>query len=116
MVIPKRVRLPDHDAVPGRKLWKCLKDDCDKQADSRGLCRSHALYASRLVKEGVVTWEDLEKRGKCLPKGYVRQFNSRAWFLAEKKKVEEQHDGKVGEDEVESGETGGPPVMKEEEK
>ena len=81
-MIPKRERLPNHEAVPGRILFKCLHEECDKQAESRGLCRSHATFISKAVKEGKFTWKDLEERGKTLPKGYVRKYNTLAWFNA----------------------------------
>lgn len=49
-------------AVPAAK--RCRRPGCLRDAEIRGLCRSDYQTASVLVSEGVVSWEQLEQRGK----------------------------------------------------
>ena len=78
-----------------------MVSNCDRQAEGRGLCRSCLSLASKLIKENKTTWEDLEKRGKCLPKGEQRRTRAK-WFLGE------------ATDEELKPVVSGPPVMEEE--
>jgi hypothetical protein len=43
---------------------KCLYPLCEKSATGRGLCQGHYNLATKLVKGGRVTWEQLESMGK----------------------------------------------------
>ncbi len=58
----------------------CVYPNCDKKISARGLCRSHYMYALRLVLHGKTTWDLLEANGKCLP---AKRKNNRTykWFL-----------------------------------
>ena len=98
----KRERLPSSEAAPDRQVWKCLVTGCVRHAEGRGLCRSCLSLASKLVKEKKVTWEELEKRSKCLPKGEQRRTRAK-WFLGE------------ATDEELRPVPPGPPVMEEKE-
>src|SRR6516225_7232228 len=55
---------------------KCLFPDCSGPVKIRGLCQSHYSTGFRLVKEGRVTWGQLEKNRKCLP-----AHRYQTWFL-----------------------------------
>jgi len=65
----------------------CLFDSCDKKVTSRGLCHSHYAVALRIVKKVKgMTWNKLEKNGKCLParppfNGANGASTQRDWFL-----------------------------------
>ncbi len=66
-----------------KKQTKCLNPKCENKSEVRGLCRSHYVYASLLVRTGNSTWEELEKHGKCL-----KSYHNRAkytWLLDFKK-------------------------------
>jgi len=51
------------------KIVKCLRPDCAREANIRGLCRTCYAVARAMVKSGAVTWENLEAEGKCLKSG-----------------------------------------------
>lgn len=55
---------------------KCRVPHCRRDAECRGLCRSCYQSAYQLVSDGVVTWDDLERRGKVES---VR--TTKAWLL-----------------------------------
>lgn len=65
----------------------CMYDGCEKKMVSRGLCQSHYAIARRVVKKVKgVTWNKLEKKGKCLParppfEGINGASTQRDWFL-----------------------------------
>jgi hypothetical protein len=65
----------------------CLFENCDKKVTSRGLCHSHYAVALRIVKKVKgMTWNKLEKNGKCLParppfNGVNGASTQRDWFL-----------------------------------
>lgn len=46
---------------------KCLQEGCGKAQTHRGLCLSCYRSASRLVRRGKITWEELEAAGQALP-------------------------------------------------
>lgn len=56
---------------------RCRVPVCDRDAECRGLCRSHYQSAYSLVVAGVTTWKELEDRGKC-----DRTASVKSWFLA----------------------------------
>ncbi len=61
--------------------FKCLREGCIKGKFARGLCGTCYKYASRLVKQGKLTWKELEKKGKC-EIVIARNKNVREeWFL-----------------------------------
>jgi len=60
----------------------CLAPNCGTISGNRGLCASCYRTASYLVKEGKVTWDILEARGKALPRRKAGGLSTRAqWFL-----------------------------------
>jgi len=47
---------------------KCLVPGCkNPDKGGRGLCPGHYNVAGTYVKQGLVTWEQLEKKGKARP-------------------------------------------------
>lgn len=53
---------------------KCLVKGCEKDGShARGLCRNHYLRIRLWIREGTVREEDLEKRGKILPRKLHRK-------------------------------------------
>ena len=51
-----------------KKAMRCLFPKCKiTERGGRGLCSSHYATAHMLVKKGLVTWEQLEKKGKADP-------------------------------------------------
>lgn len=48
-------------------LLRCLHPDCTRPLSTRGNCHTHYNELSKLVKDGVTTWEQLEKDGLALP-------------------------------------------------
>lgn len=46
---------------------RCLNPLCSSFRFSRGLCSACYQSANRLIKRGVLTWKDLERKGKSLP-------------------------------------------------
>ena len=58
----------------------CLYPGCEStERGGRGLCAKHYVAARYLVKKGSVTWESLEKAGKCIPVSVKRGVN--VWFM-----------------------------------
>ena len=45
----------------------CIIKDCGRPHNARGLCNSHFATSAMKVKNGITTWEKLEKEGKALP-------------------------------------------------
>ena len=67
------------------KQERCLFPECaleygGRRKPCRGLCRGHYESARRKVTEGVVTWEELEKHGKCLPSLRRGPRSASQWF------------------------------------
>ena len=65
-------------------MTNCMYKECSKPVHSRGLCNNHYTYAAFHVRHGVLTWEELIKRGKCLGvnrKGKMSPFLD--WLLEE---------------------------------
>lgn len=56
---------------------RCRVPHCGRDAHCRGLCPSHYQTAYQLVANEIVTWEELERRGKVEP-----VFSAKGWFLA----------------------------------
>jgi hypothetical protein len=44
-----------------------LLPDCDRESHCRGICKNDWIAASRLVKKGETTWEELESLGVARP-------------------------------------------------
>lgn len=59
---------------------KCLNPDCEKPAETRGLCGSDYGMLLQLIKEEKLSWEQAEAKGKCLPK-QKRTSRKMEWFL-----------------------------------
>lgn len=57
---------------------QCLFPECPDEAKVRGLCPVHYRAAHYHVKVGNVTWEKLEKSGKCT---HASRQVSKSWFL-----------------------------------
>lgn len=55
----------------------CRYPKCPELGTTRGLCPRHYRVAWYLVKRGEVTWEQLERRGKCVA---LDPNNMRDWF------------------------------------
>ena len=53
------------------KNTHCLFPPCLNGTLARGLCNTHYRTAARLVKEGLTTWEIMEKAGKSVPTRYA---------------------------------------------
>lgn len=49
---------------------KCLIDGCDSIGVYRGLCTRHYNITQKKVREGRITWDELERKG--LAKPYIR--------------------------------------------
>lgn len=66
-------------------MSKCLTRDCKKDGKLRGLCHPCYLMATRLVREGRVSWEALEVAGKAnkpvLRGKRIDEVRRRDWFL-----------------------------------
>tara|TARA_R100000808_G_C2155217_1_gene167115 strand:- start:893 stop:1273 length:381 start_codon:yes stop_codon:yes gene_type:complete len=75
------------ELVEEKKTEICMYDGCEKKVVSRGLCQGHYAIARRIVKKVKgVTWNKLEKKGKCLParppfEGINGASLQRDWFL-----------------------------------
>jgi hypothetical protein len=61
-----------------QKKTECVVEQCYDIVKTRGLCHKCYQYASKLVRRGLVTWEDLEKRGKSLPR---KRLSRMSWFM-----------------------------------
>ena len=48
----------------------CLHPKCDREITTRGLCWTHYQTARRLVKKGLITYDELIKNKKILPTNY----------------------------------------------
>jgi hypothetical protein len=55
---------------------RCRVPHCHRDSVTRGLCRSCYQSAYMLVREGYVTWQQLEDRGKC-----ERTTSAKSFFL-----------------------------------
>ena len=64
-----------------KKPEKCLNPTCKREQRCRGLCKPCYVSALRLVAEGAVGWESLEKAGKAKPPGRDRVVGTTEWFL-----------------------------------
>lgn len=61
---------------------KCIVPDCDaNRSYGRGLCVTHYGSIHHMIRRGITTWDDLEKRGKVLPKSEGRRSRFKAWAL-----------------------------------
>lgn len=70
-----------------RNYERCLNPNCDANQYhyARGLCRGCYHAARILIMKGRTTWAELEKTGKCLPRGAIGSNAQRAdWFLGGK--------------------------------
>lgn len=65
---------------------KCLVPGCNNRRSHRGLCNKHYGSATYLVREGKVTWQELEDNGKCLMAYPRRSRPSTEWLLNFKRK------------------------------
>lgn len=65
-----------------KKPEKCLNPDCKRERRTRGLCNPCYVIALRLVSEGAVDWEQLEKAGKAIPPGRDRVVGTTEWLLS----------------------------------
>lgn len=45
----------------------CIVKGCGKVAYSRGLCDMHYRRCINRVRAGEITWDELERRGECIP-------------------------------------------------
>lgn len=63
------------------KPIKCLTPVCENAPWSRGLCSGCYSIAWHCVKEGKVTWLELQNSGKILPRKKAGK-KVRAWFTA----------------------------------
>ncbi len=63
------------------KRPKCLRPGCDKEAESRGLCRPDYNAAKQAVKKGFASWDKLQEMGKVLPKQRGHNPASWGWLL-----------------------------------
>lgn len=66
---------------------QCTETGCEKAASGknheRGLCASCYIHLNGSVKKGFITWEELEKAGRCL--GYKPMRRGKAPGAAGKK-------------------------------
>lgn len=62
---------------------KCLFPTCKNEPSARGLCKNHYTVATRLVKAGQVSWEQLEKgkRAGTMTDRATRRGKAQRWFL-----------------------------------
>ena len=77
----KKTRKPIDPNAP-----KCLTPDCGRVAGTRGLCPACYAVARAMVKDGSVTWEALEAKGKVLGRGGKNgtlRAKAKAWLMAE---------------------------------
>lgn len=57
----------------------CRKPGCKRSGDySRGMCESHYRGTAAIVAAGVVSWEQLERRGKVAQK----EITLKEWLLS----------------------------------
>lgn len=66
-----------------KKVNLCRYQDCSDRSYTRGLCMRHYLVAIRFVKQGKITWRELEKAGKAVPPK-VQTKEGGSWFLEKK--------------------------------
>ena len=55
----------------------CLNPKCQNQAVTRGLCSGCYALVFKLIATGETTWQELEIKGKVLPK----KKSKSSWFL-----------------------------------
>lgn len=72
-----------HHNIQGMYKPKCLNPECDGLFYARGLCITCYECARRYVSDGKITWSQLEKQGKALPKGSQRRTVAK-WLLSVK--------------------------------
>lgn len=62
----------------------CLAPGCNRPPKTRGLCQSCYQCASKLVKDGATTWEQLEQAHKCRApyRGGRGRSKKQEWFLS----------------------------------
>ena len=63
------------------KEAKCLNPRCGKVVRKRGLCSSCYNTAYSLVKQGKVTWADLEAKGKARALKRTKVERAKEWFM-----------------------------------
>jgi hypothetical protein len=60
---------------------KCLNPNCQRDAHTRGLCKSCYHTACRLVKDKRTTWETLIETGKARPPSDRNRGRIVEWLL-----------------------------------
>ncbi len=60
---------------------KCLYPDCKNHTYARGLCNACYAAATRAVKNGLITWGELEKDGKSIAPIGGSYKSKQKWFL-----------------------------------
>lgn len=56
---------------------ECILPPCNASARRRGLCHVHLQAAEELVRDGILTWDQMEKAGTALPEQRRRACNYR---------------------------------------
>jgi len=65
-----------------KKKSLCLRPGCERTASRRGLCHVDYVNVCRIVKQGLVTMEELTEKGKILPpNSQPRERKVTAWFI-----------------------------------
>jgi len=59
---------------------KCLNPNCQKAAQSRGLCQSCYVRACEVVRAGLTTWKKLVAAKKILP-SQRQKTSTKKWLL-----------------------------------
>ena len=60
-----------------RDTMQCLRPDCTREAQARGLCKVCYTVARRLVIDKQTTWNELEQVGKVSKK----RLGATSWLL-----------------------------------
>jgi len=60
----------------------CMYPECGRKSKTRGLCLACYRAAAYLVKTGTVSWEQLEKDGKCKASVRRGRRGQHPWFTS----------------------------------
>jgi hypothetical protein len=62
---------------------ECMNPQCTRHQSARGLCSNCFQIARRLIRQELISWDDLVKAGKALPKRLPGRKASiaRKWML-----------------------------------
>jgi len=59
----------------------CRRPKCGLKVWCRGLCQMDYRFARQAIKEGAITWEELEREGKASPIERIKKARARRRYF-----------------------------------